>query len=898
MVQSMNDRNPPLLTGKLRLPHSIPGVIARNRLQNRLIQILDQVSVGLVIAPPGFGKTTIVSQTLHVWNHPTAWLQLDAEDNDPAQFWTYLTAALQTIHPEVPHYVSPLDLPSDSHAPLIRIANAIEEEIKEPFALVLDDFHHITSEAIYRQLEWFITRNIPMLRLVLISRVECPLNLARVQVRHQLETIDVEALRFTANETAAFLRDTMALAVNKAVVERLLQVSEGWPAALHLMALRLRHGTGTDALPGQFVRPDAHLTRYFDEEVFNPLPVEFQDFLLRTSLLRDIQLKLCQVVTGVDGRNVLEHLTRNQLFVIRLDNANQDYRYHSLFAEYLQDRIKQNHPDWVQDVHRKAAEYYQGHGLIEPAIEHALLSGNYGFAEHLMCDTAWNLITFGLRDTVASWFERIPAEHIKTDPRLSLCYAWVLYLQGKLDPAKQLLVNVDELLSSPADLSPSDVDLIQGESHTLWALVAHLQGDLNDAVQHAQQALQLLPVEQTFMRGCALGTLGYTQWMEGNALAAHQILDDNLFPTHYVPDELSRLLVRANQANMLIFLGHLHEAGLIFEQILTAAQSDLPRYQMIAAAAYCGIGFLEYAWNDLNSAANHTRTALKLGQPWIYMNALLPGYVTLSRIEQGRHRFKAAERALDELEHHINVGHLTQLQALLEVNRIRLQVAQGNSASVRKWALRFEQLDKSLENDTADIWPDIVYAEVMIAENHAEQIMELLKRLNARCGLLSLEWMRLDIQLLQCIAYWSLGQNELALNLLRDIVIRAEPENHIRLFLDRGSVIETMLRQLELPKEMSAYVSELLTAFEAENLQSKWIELDPAPNSQSADVLSLRERETLSLMAQGATNEEIAHKLVIAHGTVKTHVKHILRKLNAGNRTEAIARARARSLIE
>lgn len=894
----MNDRNPPLLTGKLRLPHSIPGVIARNRLQNRFIQILDHVSICLVTAPAGFGKTTIVSQTLRVWNHPTAWLQLDAEDNDPAQFWTYMTAALQTIHHNVPHYAPSLDLPSESHEPLIRIANALEEEIKEPFALVLDDFHHVTSEAIYRQLEWFINRNIPMLRLVLISRVESPLNLARVQVRHQLEMIDVEALRFTANETAAFLHDTMALDVNKTVVERVLQVSEGWPAALHLMALRLRHATGNPILLGQIIRPDAHLTRYFDEEVFNPLPVEIQDFLLRTSLLRDIQPELCQAVTGIDGRNLLEQLTRNQLFVIRLDNANHAYRYNSLFEEYLQDRVKQNHPDWVEDVHRKAAEYYQQHGLIEPAIEHALLAGDYGFAEHLICDTAWNLITLGLRDTVASWFEHIPTEHLKTDPRLSLCYAWVLYLQGKLDHAKQLLDNVDECLSIHADLTPLDMGLIQGETHTLYALVANFQGDLNDAVQHAQQALQLLSVEQTFMRGCALGTLGYIQWMEGNALAARQMLDDELFPAHHISDELPRLLVRANQANMLILLGRLYEAAAMFEQILTVAQSDLPRYQMIAAVAYSGIGFLEYAWNDLNLAADHTRTALKLGQPWIYMNTLLPAYVTLSRIEQGRHRFKAAERVLDELEHHINIGHLTQLQGLLEVNRVRLQIAQGNSATVRKWALRFEQLDKSLENDTTDIWPYVVYAEVMIVENHAERVMELLKRLNARCGLLSLEWMRLDIQLLQCVANWSLGQHELALVMLREIVMQAEPENHIRLFLDRGPIIETMLRQLELPKEVSTYIDEILAAFEAENIQSKWIALDSAPDSRAVDILSLREREILSLIAQGATNEEIADKLVIAVGTVKTHVKHILRKLNAGNRTEAIARARARSLIE
>jgi LuxR family transcriptional regulator, maltose regulon positive regulatory protein len=892
----MNNQNPPLVISKLRVPHTIPGVIARTALQNHLLQTLDHVSVCLVTAPAGFGKTTLVSQTLRLWNHRASWLQLDAEDNDPTKFWVYVVSALQNLHPELPPYTSSMDISPGNYEPLIQIANALEK-VNEPFALVLDDFHHITSEAIYRQLEWFISRELPTLRLILISRVESPLNLARIQVRHQLETLGAEILRFTKIETVAFLRDTMALDVKNTVVEQLWEISEGWPAALHLLALGLRNHNEL-AFARQFAFSDANLAHYFDEEVFNPLAPAAQDFLLRTALLGDLHPELCQAVTGLDSWHFLEQLTNNQLFVTQLDDEGQHYRYHSLFAEYLQARVKRDHPDWIHTTHQLAAEYYRQRKQIQPAIEHALLSENYVYAENLICDNAWNLITSGMRDTVGLWFERIPSEYLKTKPRLSVCYAWVIFLQGQFDRAKHYLGRLEEEFSlNPDSLSAKDQQIVIGEIYTLRAHIAHLEGHLVESIEHAQQAVRVLPEDQTLMRTFALVTLGYTQWMEGNATAAQQPIDDEMLFA-YMDDPLTRLLLQCNQANMLILLGNLHEAAQMLEKLLVGAEAEPPKYQLVAAITHIELGLLNYAWNNLNLAADHVRTGLKLGQPWVYMSVLLPGYITLFRIEQARNRTNAAERVLNELERHIQTGHLVPMEELLEINRLRLEIARNNFAPARRWALRFDELDTPLGNDSIAIWRYLTYVEVMLVEGNAvaaESILDLLKRLNSYCGILSLAWMQLDVQLLQCVAHWIMGHKAPALNLLQDTISRAEPEHHIRLFLDRGTIIETMLHHLEAPTN---YIRELIEAFEEEPRSISWIAYDLAPTSKSSEILSAREREILFLIGEGATNGEVAERLVIAEGTVKTHVKHILRKLNAQNRTEAITKARARSLID
>lgn len=891
----MNEAHPLLLTGKFRIPQSIPGAFRRDLLETRLLKTLDYISLCLVTAPAGFGKSTVVSQSLWQWGHPIAWLQLDQDDNDPVQFWTYFIAALRMIHADMPSYAPSIMSSPDSNEPLIKVVNFLET-IKEPFALVLDDFHHIVSEVVYRQLEWFINRELPSLRLILLSRNENPLNLARLQVRHHLETIDVESLRFTSNEVRTFLKQTMALDVDNTLVNHLSRLSEGWPVALHLMALRLRHQSKERFSIEQFTFPDSNITHYFDEEIFDPLPCDVQDFLLRTSILRDIQPDLCRTVAGVDGQYFLEQLTRNQSFVTRMDNSGNHYRYHSLFTEYLEARLKRDHPDWFQTAHRQAAAYFQQHNMMEPAVEHAIASGDLTNAETLISDTAWNFISLGRRDTVRTWIESVPAERLEHNPRLSVHYAWVLYLQGHFDRVEHYLLLADHWLSYKAQLlSKHDSQVLNGEIHIIRALLAHLSGNLKSAIEHAQQALQLLPEDQTFMRGCALGNLGYSQWLDGDTNSGQLTIESDFLPPHPL-DELTRLIFQCNQANMLILIGHLHEAAQLLRNILAIAQTDPKAYQIVTAMAYFGIGVLEFAWNKLDQAADHVREGLLLGQPWIYLNGLLPAYLTLAGIEKIRQHYQAADQALSEMESHIQAGGLTHMRELLEINRIRLKMTRGDVKSARRWVLRLQNDDPIGPNSTA-IWRHITHAEILIVQNQAEQALELLRRLNALCGLLSLEWMRLDVQLLQSIAHWNLGQQETALTLLQEILVRAEPESHIRLFLDRGSVVENMLRHLHSPIDSVGYISDLLEAFEDDTRRSGEIILD-MNGAPIAEKLSSRELEILKLIAQGATNKDIAEKLIIAEGTVKTHVKHILNKLDAQNRTDAIAKARALSLLD
>jgi LuxR family transcriptional regulator, maltose regulon positive regulatory protein len=890
----MNAKEPILPTTKFKIPKPIAEGIHRPRLEVMLAQAFETSSVISVTAPAGSGKTTIVTQALQTLEYPIAWIQLDISDDNPIQFWTVFATALQRIHPDILLHTSFTSTLPDNYQSLREIVTALAK-LETRFVVILDDFHHIASDAVHRQLEWLLNQELPAMCLVLISRTENPLNLARLHVQRKAVTLDADALRFTSDETAAFLRETMSLNASSVLVEHLWKITSGWPVALQLLALKLRNNSDLGTSPNQWIFLDRQLTRYFDEEIFNTLSLNIQTFLLRTSLLQDLRPDLCRLITDSDGGNILEQLANDQLFVHRLQGGDQQYRYHSLFAEYLRNRLQRDYPEWVPILHQQIAEYYRQIGIMDIAVSHAIASGIWDYAEDLVAETVWDLINRGLQDTVLGWLERFPPEYLAASPPLTVFYGWVLFLQGKFDRAKQQLTLAEKNLSKVGDsLVKSSHDELKGEIYTIRASLAHLSGNLEKAIEYAQEALNLLPESQHMIRGYALGTLGYTQWMNGDADSAQASINYDPLNENPLQDELTTLLIKCNQASMLALLGNLYESGQAFENILSIALNDPQRYQVIAAVAHFGIGLLLYAWNDLEQAREHIRKGLELGQPWIYMSMLLPAYITLANVEQALHYEQAADHALDQMERHITAGHLTPMLELLQINRMRLNLIRGNLPPVRKWALRVKDQLGELEANPISIWRQFTYAEFLISQGSLESSLEILNPLQAFCGLLSLEWMRLDIQLLRCIAFWKSGNSQKALEIMREVLMLSEPQGHIRLFLYRGEVIQEILQQLQNPDASATYISELLQAFKQEAKRATWMLLDTAPG----EILSDREKEILFFIGQGATNRKIAERLVISEGTVKAHIKHILQKLNAENRMDAIAKARDRMLID
>ncbi len=883
---------PSILLSKLRPPHSLRRPIARARLEKRLSGILHRGRVGLVIAPAGFGKTTLVAQALQQWSHPATWLQLESEDNDPKRFWAYVLRALMLIHPSLTSLLDDVIAQWDVRKLISELINTLAQDSR-PWAFVLDNFHEITLADIHQQMDHFIHHAPEALRLLVISRHDPPFTVARLEATHQVDWIRQDDLRFTAMEGRDFTDRTLGLRLPEAGIEHLMRLTEGWPAALHLMALWWQDHRGEQLPPDTIITHVSHLTRFFDEEIFHPLPSTVQEFLLLTAPLGDLDEPLCRAVAGNPTRaSPLADLVREQLFTIRLDSDRSHYRYHSLLATYLQDKLRREHPDWLPLIHQRAAAYYLEQQAVPQAIEHLLKAGDWSQAEVWIRQQAAGMLVSGSHVTLGRWLEAAPPGHLERQPRLTVYYAWVLSARGRFEQTEALLRIAESQLGPQEQPADDDQSLLIGEIAILRSEIAHFRNDLQQAVEQAQKALRLIPEDQSFFRGLALMHLGYNHWLVGELRHAQHIFQETFTGLPQSDGDRMRLLGECSQANLLILLGQLHSAAAIFERVMTVAASQPEHYRMPAAIAHISRGLIAYAWNQLETAAELVRRGLELGQDWIYINSLLPGYFILAQIEQARRRYAAVEEALQAAERFIQIGHLTPLQAILDAHRARMRLHSNDIQHATRWAQRMRPAN-ILPLSPSNIGIATAYAEIMIATGQADAVYVLLQQMDEQARNWYWGWMQLEIMLVQTLADWEMGQTTPALARLRQIVLQAEAEGHIRLFLQRGRIVETLLRQMIGSDSPSPYVAEILRCFEDESQTVPTIAFDTASSSSAIVAeLSSREYQILKLLEQGATNRAIADQLVIAEGTVKTHIKHILHKLNARTRSEALAKAR------
>lgn len=885
-----------LLLSKLRTPRGIRKAIRRAGLEKQFLRALNQMSVTLLVAPPGFGKTTLALQSLKQWSHPYAWIQLGAEENDPAQFWAYVMRALGQIDAAL-NIMRKTNQTSQSLEQRIKLLCNQLSEVKSPCALVLDDYQVIMNEDVHGQLDMLVSCAPPTLRLVILSREECPLNLARLQATHRLERIGADALRFQHDEVRAFLHKTLSLPIADPLVEHMMIVTEGWPAALHLLALRWKHQPGDPGNLDALLINETQLTRYFDEELFNHMPPEVQAFLLKTSLLSELTPHLCAEVTGqANAQETLDYLARNQIFTMNLDAEGTHYRYHSLFAGYLQMRLQREQPQWINDVHNRAAACYLAQHDPTRAIEHLLRSGNFEQVIDHINRVANAMIMQGSHATLGRWLETIPTAAMSQNAQLCIVYAWVLFSRGRLDQAEHMLTTASTHISHPKRSAAASALL--GEIAVLRSQVKHLNGDYPQAIEQAQQSLSLLPRQPSYLRGIALMILGYSQWLIGDNDQALENFQQPFAAAPNTETDVVRLIVECNQATLLIYLGQLHGASVALERVLELSQHKSGGYRMPTAIAHISLALILYSWNRLESALEHAQQGVELGQSWIYLNSLLPGYLILAQVQQARRRFRASDEALDTAERFIQIGQITPLQEMLEAHRARLRLQRGEIAFARRWAQRMT-ITGEMRIVPTNIGVMVAYAETMLAIGKPEAALPHLERVAAIAQSWYWGWMLIEIKLLQAIAYWHLGKVETALEMLRETLQAAEPEGHLRMFLDRGGVVETMLRRLFNPEESSPFLQEILRCFEDQSTHVSSVELGPqARLAVGPDSLTQREREVLALLGQGATNRQIAQQMVISEGTVKTHIKNILRKLNADNRLEAIAKVHQHAAME
>ena len=460
----------------------------------------------LIAAPAGYGKTTLAAQWAAQLDQPVTWLALEEADDDPLRFCTYLVAALQRVHPAIGAELLPALLAGQLPPQAALVADAAQrsrrraarlnpsglrrpEGFGDPLVCVLDDFHAIQDPAILAVLQSLLAHRPSGLHLALVTREDPALPLARLRARDQLTEVRAADLRFDKVETAAFLRDGMGLALSEADLARLATRTEGWAAGLQLAGLSLQGRANPAAFVETLSGSHRFILGYLTEEVLARQPAGVQEFLLDTSILARLNGDLCDAVTGLTGSaTLLERLLAANLFLVPLDDEGRWYRYHHLFAELLQGKLRRGDGERAAELHRRASQWHAGHAMPVEAIGHALAAGDHGRVVELLEDSGWTLLNQGYARTMGEWLDRLPEEWRGQSPRINLDFAWMHLLRGSLDQAWPRLAQAEAAF---AYLDPASAPArgLQVECLALRANLLQAQGQAADAVDIASRAL-------------------------------------------------------------------------------------------------------------------------------------------------------------------------------------------------------------------------------------------------------------------------------------------------------------------------------------------------------------------------------------------------------------------------
>ncbi len=896
------------LATKLHVPRPRAQLVQRAHLVERLQQGAER-ALTLVSAPAGFGKTTLLAQWLMESGMPVAWLSLEAEDNDPTRFLSYVIAALQTLDAQVGTIALAMlhtPQPPSPEAVLAVLVNDLVDRGGSDFVLVLDDYHLITAEPIHRGMTFLLDHLPPQMHLILATRADPPLLLTRLRAGGHLTELRAADLRFGAAEASAFLLAVMGLALPPEAIATLESRTEGWIAGLQLAALSLQGRTDVSEFLTTFTGSHRYVLDYLSDEVLARQPAPVQQFLLHTSILDRLSGPLCDAVTGHEGSQaMLEALERANLFVVALDDERRWYRYHHLFAEVLHSHLQQREPTLPAVLHRRASTWYEQHGFIVEAVQHALSAPDVELAARLLEPIALPVTLHGQLYTVLGWLNALPEALIRTRPRLCVDYALLLTFTNQLEAAESRLQEAERGVQK--EISAEQARLIMGYVLTIRGDIAQFSGDIPQAVSLAHQALDLLPEAEVTLRTGALATAIRSYLVSGDVTSAteHEVAaavalirtSDNLFG---IVSSLCLL------ARLHVLQGRLRQAAATYAQVVQVVpQPEVLQTAFSSLFYYFGLGDLLREWNNLDAGEQHLAQGISLIKETMTVEPFVAilGYTALARLQQARGNPQEAFATLDALvrlaqQRRFPPHLMTQVAAV----RAQLELAQGHLAAAIHWA---DDSGLSTEDDDLSYPREgeyLVLARIRIAQAHGDpaspllqDVLGLLDRLlldaKAKARMNSL----LEILVLRALALETQGNRTSALSTLERALILAEPEGYIRLFVDEGPPLLVLLRHARMRSAVPGYVATLLSAFGEQNISDLRL-ISPRPDSL-LEPLTERERDVLRLLLEGASNREIAHRLVLSVNTVKRYVYNICGKLGVQSRTQAIIRARALNLL-
>jgi LuxR family transcriptional regulator, maltose regulon positive regulatory protein len=932
----------PLLSTKLFLPRPRPGLVARPQ----LAQMLDAAATSpltLVSAPAGFGKTTLVAAWAQQQPLPAGWLSLDAGDNDPNRFLAYLIAALQSADPDAAR-----DLHAalaGGQAPPIEAAAAmlINDLARLPhdILLVLDDFHVIDEPWIEGALATLVAHQPPQLHLLIATREDPPLPLARMRAQGGLVELRAQELRFSPDETAAFLNQGMGLALTPQQAADLDARIEGWIAGLQLAGLSLQKSSNAGALIAGLTSSHHFILTYLTEEVLRQQPPAVQDFLLQTSVLQRLTGSLCDAVRDQAGSpELLDALYAANVFLIPLDAEHTWFRYHHLFRDLLQSQLQRTQVDLIPTLHRRASTWYARHAEPAAAIDHALAAGDYADAVVLLETHARPLVLGGYAQTVAGWLQRLPPEWQAAGPNANVAFAWSLLLRGQLDEIERYLRNAEAGLggtgagragesdasvgdacgpsaSSPSASGPGALhpavggrDGLRAEILGLRAGVVSLGGETERACAMAREAVALAPADDTYVQGATRFCLATACNYAGRTVEAIAAYREALPLCRSAGNALAAMLSVANLSLLLFERGELQDAAGLCRRVIAEAEQVGSLHSPAVASVRGALAHVLYEWNELEEARLEAQAALELGQRSGHAAAVAYGSIVLSRIEAARGEPAAAAQLVEQARGLRGRSMPAWVAPYIVSQQVALALACGDEQAAQR-ALDASGVAVDAPTDHTREVIHLAYLPLLLyrlanrlpARRPAPADGELAAATLALAGRVAASaetggrlGRTIEALSVRALALQAQGKQGAAQADLRRALQLAAPSGYLRLFIELGAAMPPLLAEYNPPPEQAAYTARLRSILGA--VYGRGPEPAAQPDQSAlVEPLSARELEVLHLMAQGLTYQEAAEQLIVSLNTVRFHVKTIYGKLGVDNRTAALEKARSMDLL-
>lgn len=904
-----------LLASKFYFPPHRPDLVQRSR----LLEALDAGLSGkltLVSAPAGFGKTTTVSEWIRERGYPAAWLSLDKYDNDLSRFLTYLISALQRIDLQIGGDIQAAleESPSPRFEVLLTRLISEMERLPDRSIIVLDDYHLIHSNAVHDAINFLIEYSPPPIHLVISGRADPPLPISRLRVQGEVNEVRTPKLRFTKNEVATYLNDLMGFNLPSDGIAALEARTEGWIASLKLAALSMQGRDDWHEFITEFSGSHRYVIDYLVDEVMARQPEKVQIFLRRTSILERFCAPLCEHVVGEsEEMDIIDYLDRSNLFLIPLDDHREWYRYHHLFADFLNLRLRESERDRIPELHCRASQWYENQGLVDEAIQHALAAGDLERATRLVDGFAADLVVRRESNKLLKFVEQLPSGLRQDYPMLCIWHAWALNFMGQLDMVEPALAAVESNQNKASEV-PNP-----GYVTTVRAYLANQQGDLLKSISLTEQALEemsnALPDRITLIfQGSAVIWLGYNHRLLGNLDVAEQLFMEAAMLNQKAGNYYAALASFEQLGDLAVIRGQLHQAKDFYRSGLNLAQNwtktwGNPGGSLIAAAGpQLGLGVVLYQLNDLAGAAAHIQRSadlLELGELWGRKEA----YTMLAYLKQAQGEFESSAelfRKAGAIEDARLVRQLTDLPSRTQLEILLSRLGPEMAPLLSDAYRRVEKLGVQA-NDEVDFtspagYPrELIYSDLaclLVTLGRADEALPLLTRLLEAAIAMERHGDEIRYLVLITLAHHALGNTQTALTTLGQALTLAKPQGYVRLFVDEGQPMAELLQFAVSQNVAPDYAGYLLAAFPEYVRRAAPIEKELAVDKQSLiEPLSEREIEVLRLMVEGYKYKEIAERLVVSINTVRHHTRNVYGKLAVNNRTRAIGRAKELNLL-